>query len=81
MKTLEINETNAKKSRDTRTKLLISQLLIGLEYQTYYQCNAKTKYEGCPRMPYNCIISFKFKTSISLSYMYHVGNLFLDIVL
>ena len=25
-------------------KLLISQLLIDLEYQTYYKCNAKTKY-------------------------------------
>ena len=24
-------------------KLLISQLLIALEYQTYYQCNAKIK--------------------------------------
>ena len=27
-------------------KLLISQLLISLEYQTYYQCNAKTKYSN-----------------------------------
>ena len=25
-------------------KLLISQLLIALEYQAFYQCNAKTKY-------------------------------------
>ena len=39
------------------------------------------KYGGCPKMPYNCIKSFKFKTSISLIHMYHVGNLFLDIML
>ena len=25
-------------------KLLISQLLIALEYQTYYQCNAQTMF-------------------------------------
>ena len=25
-------------------KLLISQLLIALEYQAYYQCNSKTKF-------------------------------------
>ena len=34
-----------------------------------------------PKMPYNCIISFKFKTSISLIHMHPVGNLFLDILL
>ena len=38
-------------------------------------------YEGCPKMPYNCIISLKFKTSIILIYMHSVGNLFLDILL
>ena len=29
---------------DILIKLLISQLLIAQEYQTFYQCNAKTKY-------------------------------------
>ena len=38
-------------------------------------------YEGCPKMPYNCIISLKFKTNISLIHMHTVGNLFLDILL
>ena len=35
-------------------------------------------YEGCPKMPYNCIISLEFKTNISLIHMHPVGNLFLD---
>ena len=38
-------------------------------------------YEGCPKMPYYCIISLKFKTNISLIHMHPVGNLFLDILL
>ena len=38
-------------------------------------------YEGCPKMPYNCIISLEFKTNISLIHMHPVGNLFLDILL
>ena len=38
-------------------------------------------YEGCPKMPYNCIILLKFKISISLYHMHPVGNLFLDILL
>ena len=41
----------------------------------------KVTYEGCPKMPYNCIISLKLKTRISLIHMYPVGNLFLDILL
>ena len=38
-------------------------------------------YEGCPKMPYNCIISLKIKTSIGLIHKHPVGNLFLDILL
>ena len=49
-------------------------------------CNLKLDvkcviYEGCPKMPFNCIISLKFKTNISLIYMHPEGNLFLDILL
>ena len=32
-------------------------------------------------MPYNCIISLKFKTGISSIHMHPIGNLFLDILL
>ena len=38
-------------------------------------------YEGCPKMPYNCIISLELKTSISLIHRQNEGNLFLDILL
>ena len=38
-------------------------------------------YEGCPKMPYNCIVSLKFKTNISLIHMQPVGTLFPDILL
>ena len=44
-------------------------------------CRVFTIYEGCPKMPYNCIISLKFKTSISLIHIHPVENLFLDILL
>ena len=40
MKTFEMNKLQ-KKTMGILIKLLIFQLL---EYQTYYQCNAKTKY-------------------------------------
>ena len=38
-------------------------------------------YEGCPKVPYNSIISLEFKTNISLIHMQPVGNLFLAILL
>ena len=43
MKRLEVNERLRKKQRGLHICLLISQLLIALEYQTLYQSNAKTK--------------------------------------
>ena len=44
MKTFEMNEKLWKRQWVYIIKLLMSQLLIALEYQTYYQCNAKTKF-------------------------------------
>ena len=40
----------------------------------------KGSYEGCPKIPYNCIISLDFKTTIGLIHMHPVGNLFLEIL-
>ena len=48
-----------------------------LSVGSLYDC----MYEGCPKMPYNYIISLKFKTNISLIHMHPVGNLFLDLLL
>ena len=42
MKTLEINEKTVENQGVIHTKLLISHLIIALEYQTWYQSNAKT---------------------------------------
>ena len=42
MKTLEINERLRIYEGGVLTKVLISQLLITQEYQTWYQINAKT---------------------------------------
>ena len=42
MKTLEIDEKLRIYERGVHTKVLISQLLITQEYQTWYQINAKT---------------------------------------
>ena len=42
MKTLEINEKSQKNQGVVLTKLIISHLIIALEYQTWYQSNAKT---------------------------------------
>ena len=44
MKTLEVNEKSRRNQRGYTYKLLISQLLVILEYQIGYQNNAKTKY-------------------------------------
>ena len=40
MKTLEMNKKSRIKSRGVLTKLLLSQLLSAVEYQTLYQFNA-----------------------------------------
>ena len=48
-------------------------------HKTYV--NSLYIYEGCPKMPYNCIISLKSKTNISLIHMHSVGKLFLDMLL
>ena len=42
--TLEMNEKSQKNQVCLLTKKLISQLLIALECQTWYQSNAKTTY-------------------------------------
>ena len=43
MKTLEINEKKIAENQGViHTKLLIFHLIIALEYQTWYQSNAKT---------------------------------------
>ena len=42
MKTLEISEESLKNQGVKLTKLIISHLIIALEYQTRYQSNAKT---------------------------------------
>ena len=42
MKTLDIIEKSQKNQGLLLTKLLIYHLLIALEYQTWYQSNAKT---------------------------------------
>ena len=42
MKTLEMNERSRKNQGIILIKLLISQLIIALEYQTLYQSNATT---------------------------------------
>ena len=47
---------------------------------SFYVCSLYF-YEGCPKMPYNCIISLEFKNHISFIHMYPVGNLFLEILL
>ena len=44
MKTFEMDENFSEKTMGILIKLLISQLLIAREYQTYYQCYAKTKF-------------------------------------
>ena len=42
MKTLEINEKITENQEVIHTKLLISHLIIALEYKIQYQSNAKT---------------------------------------
>ena len=42
-----MNEKLVENQGDVLTKLLISQILIPLEYQTLYQSNAKAWYSYC----------------------------------
>ena len=44
MKTLEMNGKSQNNRRGVLTKLLISHLLMALEYQTLYHNNARAKY-------------------------------------
>ena len=59
----------------------LSNCTIIFNFQSLNKIHYNSKYKGCPKMLYNCIISLEFKTSIILIHMHSVGNLFLDILL
>ena len=75
-------------------RYVIRQFVVDLErYDVFFVevleiCAVQTRskrlasiYEGCPKMPYNCIVSLKFITNITSIHMQPVGTLFPDILL